>query len=369
MSDAVEEMFSVRDVPWHKALTGDRTHVLDEYPQSWADARVLAGLDWDPEWALTYEKIVGDDALRSLFAQTLANTGIGRDAQLDQLMTVYNASLKVDQSHSRIARSDTKATLSYQRPDTYTLIKNSEFGEIIDAILEAGETNGQQMVSLETGGCLSEGCQVWMLVRINEPIRVPGDKSVAYPYLAITSRHDGKAACCARLTTVRIRCRNTFDLADAEGEQTGAVFSFSHRGADWRERIEDARLALGFARDERKRWETAMTQLTGIRFTEETRTMWLREFIPAPPDGIISDRTARNIEEARQAVLGILNGPTIAGAGVDPFSGYACVEAAGEYLDHVRKANNWVTRTKRMLLAPDAEKAKAVRLVRELASV
>lgn len=366
MSHRVEEMFSVRDVPWHKSLTQDATHVLDEYPQSWDDARTLAGLDWDPEWILAYEKLVDDDALRRLFGKILLSDA-STASQLDQLMTVYNASMRVDQTHSRIARSDTKATLSYQRPDTYTLIRNSEFGEIIDAILEVGTHNGERMVSLETGGCLDDGKQVWMLVRLDDPISIPGDNSLTYPYLAVTSRHDGNAACCARLTTVRIVCGNTFDLADAEGEQTGAVFSFSHRGADWRERIEDARRALGFARDQRGRWEAAMTRLTGVTFTKEQRTMWLREFIPAPPDGLITERVARNIEEARAAVLSILDGPTVAGSGLDPFSGIAAVQAGGEYLDHVRKSKNWITQTRRMLLAPDADKSKAVRLVLEVA--
>ena len=39
----VESMFSVRQMPWHRE--GD---ILDDYPGTWAEARVLAGLDWDP---------------------------------------------------------------------------------------------------------------------------------------------------------------------------------------------------------------------------------------------------------------------------------------------------------------------------------
>jgi hypothetical protein len=39
----VESMFSVRQMPWHREGT-----ILADYPGSWAYARVLAGLDWDP---------------------------------------------------------------------------------------------------------------------------------------------------------------------------------------------------------------------------------------------------------------------------------------------------------------------------------
>jgi hypothetical protein len=39
----VESMFSVREMPWHR-----QGIVTGQYPGSWADARKLAGLDWDP---------------------------------------------------------------------------------------------------------------------------------------------------------------------------------------------------------------------------------------------------------------------------------------------------------------------------------
>ena len=43
MSADIEEMFSVREMPWH-----GEGQVLDEYPGSWDEARILAGLSWDP---------------------------------------------------------------------------------------------------------------------------------------------------------------------------------------------------------------------------------------------------------------------------------------------------------------------------------
>ena len=43
MSANVESMFSVRQMPWHQEGT-----VLADYPGDWAQARTLAGLDWDP---------------------------------------------------------------------------------------------------------------------------------------------------------------------------------------------------------------------------------------------------------------------------------------------------------------------------------
>ena len=45
MPDYVEEMFSVREKPWHYEMTKDRTHILSEAPTS-RDAIELAGLNW-----------------------------------------------------------------------------------------------------------------------------------------------------------------------------------------------------------------------------------------------------------------------------------------------------------------------------------
>ena len=71
MSDDVERMFSVREMPWHKPMTGDRTTVTDDYPQSFAEARVLAGLDWDPIALPAAERLMTVSEIREEFA-TLA---------------------------------------------------------------------------------------------------------------------------------------------------------------------------------------------------------------------------------------------------------------------------------------------------------
>jgi hypothetical protein len=42
------------------------------------------------------------------------------------------------------------------------------------------------------------------------------------------------------------------------------------------------------------------------------------------------------------------------------------VQAAGEYLDHVRRARSWETRLGRTLIRPEPLKAKALNLVRDL---
>lgn len=363
MPAEIENMFSVREMPWHK-----QGEVLEDYPQTFEEARKLAGLDWDPVALPASERVLTVAAMREKFREVVRSTPLmSVDKSVDVLMDLYESSLSTDREFRRIARSDTMATLSYQR-DSYNIIPNSAFGEIIDSILQA-EPN---TVKLETGGCLSGGRRVWMLVRLDEPRQITArgmsslaDSSYTFPFLGMTSGHDGHASCSARLTEVRIVCGNTYSAAEAEGERTGAVYSFSHRG-DWHDRITEARAALQFARDENRAYVDAMSDLLGLRVTAEQEQLFLRAFIPEPPDGIISDRVAKNIGEARDAVLGFLAGEAVEGAGVRG-TAYGLVQAAGEYLDHVRVARTWESKMNRSLLRSEPLKAKAAVLAREVA--
>jgi phage/plasmid-like protein (TIGR03299 family) len=320
----VESMFSVRQMPWHREGT-----ILQDYPGSWAEARKLAGLNWDPVTTGVY-----------------AFAGINLDAT-----THYEP---ID-GWKCIIRSDTGAVLSINR-DTYTVINHGEMGEIVEAVL------AQPNVQWETAGVLDGGRAVWCLALLDEPVELPGDDSPTLPYLAITNRHDGTGSCALRATAVRIVCANTFRAAELEGERTGATFSFIHK-ASWRNRIEEARQAVTGARAEMRRYQELAAELLAIPITPGQRELFVTEFIPMPPEGLVTDRVARNVEEARQALRLIFESKTteqVAG------TGYGLVQAAGEYLDHVRNARSWETRLNRTLIRPEPLKHRALSLVREV---
>ncbi len=320
----VENMFSVRQMPWHREGT-----ILEDYPGDWAEARKLAGLDWDPITTEVY-------ALVDLNAD-----GSPRYEPID--------------GWKCIARSDNGSVLSLNR-DTYTLIDHGEMGEIVEAVL------AQPGVKWETAGVLDSGRSVWCLALLDEPITLPGDASPTLPYLAITNRHDGTGACALRATAVRIVCANTFRAAELEGERTGTTFSFVHKSG-WRSRIDEARQAVTGARTEMRRYAELAEELLGIPITPRQRELFVTQFIPMPPQVLITDRVARNVEEARKAVRLLFDSATneqIAG------TGYGLVQAAGEYLDHVRRAHSWETRLNRTLIRPEPLKHRALTLVREI---
>jgi len=320
----VESMFSVREMPWHREGT-----ILTDYPGDWSEARRLAGLDWDPIATEVY---------------ALTDLNIDGSPHYEPI-----------EGWKSIARSDNGAVLSLNR-DTYTIIDHGEMGEIVEAVL------AQPGVKWETAGVLDGGRSVWCLALLDEPITLPGDASPTLPYLAITNRHDGTAACALRATAVRIVCANTFRAAELEGQRTGATFSFIHKSS-WRNRIEEARAAVTGARREMNRYSELARELLAIPITNRQRELFITEFIPMPPEGLVTDRVARNVDEARSALRLLFQSTTNEQIAA---TGYGLVQAAGEYLDHVRTARSWETRLNRTLIRPEPLKHRALSLVREI---
>lgn len=325
MSALIDTMFSVRQVPWHREGI-----VLGDYPGSWAEARKQAGLEWDPIAEPVY-RLDGVDT--------------------ETFTPIYVA----EQGWKRVVRSDTNATLSI-RPASYEIIDHAAMGEVTEAIL--AEAN----VRYETAGSLDGGKAVWCLVKLDEPIQLPGDNSVTLPFLALTNRHDGGGGLTARATTIRIVCMNTFRAAEMEGERTGTTFSFRHT-ANWRDRIAEAKDAVTGARLEMRRYVELSKDLLDIRVTPAQREMFVTTFIGSPPEGTISKVVMANIEQARNAVRTILASET-----TEPVAhtAYGLVQAAGEYLDHIRRSRSWETKLNRTLLQPEPLKGRALRIVREL---
>ena len=105
-------------------------------------------------------------------------------------------------------------------------------------------------------------------------------------------------------------------------------------------------------------------ELLAIPVTPAQRELFITGFIPKPPEGLITDRVARNVDEARTALRMIFESKT---AEHVADTAYGLVQAAGEYLDHVRTARTWETRLNRTLIRPEPLKHRALSLIRELA--
>lgn len=100
-------------------------------------------------------------------------------------------------------------------------IQNQEAGLLFDAIFGRGKR------VYHTGGYLGDGEIVWLLAKIDKPLRIAGD-DIVEPYALMANSHDGSMAFNIGITTVRVVCQNTLRLAMKE--KIGQSFRRSHQG-------------------------------------------------------------------------------------------------------------------------------------------
>lgn len=338
MSALFESGFFVRQPAWHGMGT-----VLDTPPKTWKTARKHAGIEWDP-----------------MAAPAFGYEGVDADGK-----PVYDPDLAVAGNYvrledkKRVIRNDNGATLGVPS-STYEVIDHGEIGAIVEAL------NGDKNVAYETTVSLDGGKAIAVVVRLDEPVTLPGDNSPTLPFMALTTRHDGTGSLRAQSTSIRVVCMNTFSAAEYEADRNGTVFVFSHT-KNWREHVEGAKLALQGLRTDFTEYVEFASHLAKIKVTEQQTASFLAEFIPAPMSSVeVSDRVARNIEEARLTVKAILESPTCEAL---RGSALGLVQAGGEYLDWYRGYRTSSTLFGRQMLRPEQRKVEAVKIVRELVGV
>ena len=340
--------FTVRKPGWWDELGMNN---YDDYPKTIGEARKRSGQEW--EW-ITEPQRHRIDLTDSRFDGYELRAG---DEE------VYNASgerIAVYQEvpkEVRVLRSDTLEHLLTVW-HTFEIIGVSEMWRLLEAIA------GQPNVRFGSGGVLEGSARIWGLIELDEPWQVTGDPSAIYPYLVFLNSIDSTQKAKIVNTNVRVVCANTFSAADAEGKLTGREFTFTHRGEQVHDRIEEAKVALTGVREDVKEWQEqaealALESIAG-RKAEEA---FVSAFIPMPPKGAVSQRVVNNVESDRTKLRAVLAGPT---CDVPP-SVYKLVLGAGEYLDHERGYKTPETYLTRHLLAPQKAKASALRLARDIA--
>lgn len=260
-----------------------------------------------------------------------------------------------------VVRSDNGDTLGIVS-DTYEPVKNAEMYDIAEAI--EGEAKGS--VRFETGGSLKGGRKVWLLIRLDEPLVLRGDKTTAtLAYYALQNNHDGAGAFRGQATMTRIVCDNTSKIADLDARSHGTEFVFRHT-VNVKDRIEEAKAALAGWREGVQEWRLQQEALLNVSVSSRQTDEFIERFIPMPPPHVASERVMNNVMAARGQLNGILWGETLEGV---HGTAYSMVQASVEYLNHYRKARTAETRFKRAYLDRDRIVTDAVELVREIAHV
>ena len=191
----LDTMFSGNmETPWHKQgklVEGNLTS---------AEAIQAAGLDW---------KVVKKPVLYNFKGQKMD----GQPSPKKELLTMANQFVTV--------REDTGAGLGIVGGG-YKLFQNSECFNFMDAVMQTKEA------VYETAGSLGGGRRVWMLAKIDGEIRVNSTDDIIYKYLLIYTSHDGSLKIDVCLTTIRVVCQNTANLAVQEAKRAGNLFAMRH---------------------------------------------------------------------------------------------------------------------------------------------
>jgi phage/plasmid-like protein (TIGR03299 family) len=256
-------------------------------------------------------------------------------------------SMPGDESHGALLNVST---------ETYGVVQNDVPWDIVDAIIGEG-------VKYETGVTLRDGALCAVTAWLDEPSQIEGDDSPILPYLVASWTHDGSGAVSIRATSIRVVCANTAAAAEAEGKRLGTDFTFRH-SKHVMSRIEDAKMAVRGVRAAHEEYLELARELAAMPVTNSQRELFVSQFLPMPPEALISDRVANNVEEARGAVKALFAGPTIPEA--HRFTAYGLHLAGVEFLDHLRGFRNQETYMGRTLLRPEPAKAKLTKLIREV---
>jgi len=344
---ATDGMFTVRQAAWH-----DLGVVFEDYPNR-AEAQQIAH-PWEPLREPLFRHI-------PLMMQNPDNPGDIND-WIPQLDTDGQPATRTEELSGWYAnqRSDNGAMLGVVT-DKYTTVKNSELWDIAEALEQSGTD-----VMYETGGSLRGGSQVWVLVRLQEPLQIKGDmRGETIPYFALQNSHDGSGSFRGQATMTRIVCMNTAHVSDMDARARGTEFVFRHT-KNVGERISMAKQALSGWRQSIEDWKTQQEHLITVKVTNEGVQQFLEKFIPKPPEHLISERVAANVDEDRSKWLGAYR--SITGEGIEN-TAYGLVAASTEYAEWHRKARNAESRFRRTFLSRNRIVTDAVGLALEAATV
>lgn len=177
LPDGTAAMFSVRQTPWHREGT-----VVAAAP-SLQQALRLGGLDFEVEVRPLYTRLPSDPTLP---VSTYARAGRA----------------------CATVRTDTETVLGIVS-ERYQPLQNRDAFGVLEPLLDAG------LASLETGGSLRAGRDVWMLVRfrVDSPAvqEIFADEMI--PFGLLSNNHAGQRRVVVQEVAVRVCCANTLAIA------------------------------------------------------------------------------------------------------------------------------------------------------------
>ena len=246
-------------------------------------------------------------------------------------------------------------------------LQNRDGALLFDAIFGKGKA------VYHTGGYLGNGEVVWLLAKLDRPMRIANPQDVVEPYALFSNSHDGSLAFSISLTTIRVVCQNTLRMA-LHDRKLGEHFRRSHHGS-LAEHTEAAKAFWAAALQELERTEQAFTALTKKPCNDAQFTRVVETLLPLPVKPRNTDQNpgllkawqtqTETISQARTKIQQLRG--TGKGMNLDSANGtyWGALNAITEYVDHHHALKDG-SRLAYTLLGDGMDlKVKAFRLLQE----
>lgn len=178
----------------------------------------------------------------------------------------------------------------------FRALQNRAGLELVDNLLGAGQA------IYHTGGYLGKGEVVWVLAKLPGNLTIRG-KDVVEPYLLFSNSHDGTRAIDLRLTTIRVVCQNTLNLALSD-KKNEFIFKQSHSVKPELIQVR-AEKFFDFIRKEILFTEKDFQRLADHSLTQEGFEQYLGMVLPYPKKPEPTAKSAvQNLFETRRQKIG-----------------------------------------------------------------
>lgn len=258
MVNGKAQMFSVRQVPWHKL-----GKILQNPPTS-KEAIIEAGLDWEVE-------------PKDIFFKTVALKDGVEEASFNQF-----------EGRKALVRNSDGSPLSIVS-DHYKPLQNKDAFEWFDPIVQDGNA------TYETAGSLQGGKKIWILAKLKESFEVVSGDEVRR-YILLANGHDGVTGIMIQPTPIRVVCQNT--LSASLG--TGMVNTIWHHG-NVKDKMERIKRLMGMAEQEFTTRKEIYKGMAKFQIDQAKLDCYVDALIPEP-NKEVTDRVKDNVNQSKARI-------------------------------------------------------------------
>lgn len=194
----------------------------------------------------------------------------GMDWKIEAAPVLFNDDFGISEFNDKkvLYRSDNKKGLSVVSK-TYKIVQPTQILEFFRDLID---NNG---LKLSTAGVLREGKMFWALAQTNESFEVfPGDSTDNY--ILLTTSADGSLSTVATITTTRVCCANTLNLALKSSEK---LFKTSHRSVWDGTKV---KLEMGLVSEAFYNYQKTIKKLSEVDLTPKFAKSFIYDLVSVP---------------------------------------------------------------------------------------